>query len=246
MNELLSTTGEVRRLLADPPCPASPPRIEQGVAALTERIDALTTKLADRNEVAALADAVVRDQCQDCATSVLGWSSSGASRRLSAKIDQVMREPLTLVGQHLADLSSRFPAARECAGLEAAAAQASALAKISERLDKVSAKLDQVPRGVDGTALNDLRARLDDVAQTVERSAAKTPETLDRLLRQVVASLQSTKAATWRSPACRPSSARSPDWRSVSAILNRQTRSMLSGEASRNSPTSSPKQGRWP
>ena len=106
-----------------------------------------------------------------------------------------MREPLTLVGRHLADLSSRFPAAGNAPVSEAAAAQASALAKISERFDKVSAKLDQAPRGVDGTALNDLRARLDDVAQTVERSAAKTPETLDRLLRQVVASLQSTKAA---------------------------------------------------
>jgi localization factor PodJL len=194
LSELLSTASEVRRLLADPAMPRLAAAIEQGVAALTRRIDALTTKLADRDEVAALTGALREINAKLSRPS----SSDGVERRieaLSAKIDQVMREPLTLVGRHLADLSSRLPAAGNGAVSNAVAAQTSALAKISERLDKVSAKLDQAPRGMDGTALNELHARLHDVAQSVERSAAKTPEALDRLLRQVVASLQGTKQA---------------------------------------------------
>jgi localization factor PodJL len=212
LNELLSTTSEVRRLLADPAMPRLAAAIERGVAELTARIDSLTTKLADREEIAALSNAVVELNAK-----LAQPLSDVVERRLealSAKIDAVMREPLTLVGQHLADLSSRLPASNDSgashdalldirARLDRIAAwtdapasspvapnEADALAEIKERLDRLSAKLDQAPAETDGATLDELRGRLEQLAQSVERSAAQTPETLDRLLRQIAASLQ--------------------------------------------------------
>ena len=215
LSELFSTTSEVRRLLADPAMPRLARAIEEGVTELTKRIDDLATKLVDRDEVAALASAISQINGK------LSQPPSDAVERridaLSAKIDEVMREPLALVGEHLADLSSRLPAAGEAgashdairdirdrldrlankadmpAAEEVSPAQMSVLAEIKERLDRVSAKLDQAPRGMESAALNELRGRLEELAQSVERSAAKTPETLDRLLREITTSLQSVR-----------------------------------------------------
>jgi localization factor PodJL len=194
LSELLSTTSEVRRLLADPAMPRLAAAIEQGVAALARRIDALTTKLAGREEIAALGSALLEINAKLSRPP----SSEGVERRieaLSAKIDQAMREPLNLVGRHLADLSGRLPAPGDATSPDATLAQANALAEIKHGLDKVSAKLDQAPRGMENTALNGLRERLEELSQSVEQSVAKTPETLDLMLRKIVATLQSTKQA---------------------------------------------------
>jgi len=213
LSELLDTTREVRRLLADPAMPQLARSIQESISELTQRIDDLSTKLVDREEVASLANAI-----SEINGKLSQPHSDAVERRidaLSAKIDEVMREPLALVGQHLADLSSRLPAAGEGgasheaimeirkrlerlaakaeapAPQEVSSAQMSVLAEIKERLDRISTKLDQAPRGLESATLNDLRGRLEELAQSVERSAAKTPETLDRLLRQITASLQS-------------------------------------------------------
>jgi len=215
LSELLDTTREVRRLLADPAMPQLVRSIQESVGELTQRIDDLSTKLVDREEVASLVNAI-----SEINGKLSQPPSDAVERRidaLSAKIDEVMREPLALVGQHLADLSSRLPAAGEAgasheaiveirkrleqlaakaeapAPREVSPAQMSVLAEIKERLDRVSTKLDQAPRGLESATLNDLRGRLEELAQSVERSAAKTPETLDRLLRQITASLQSAR-----------------------------------------------------
>ncbi|MBV9567774.1 MAG: SEL1-like repeat protein [Hyphomicrobiales bacterium] len=215
LSELLSTTSEVRRLLADPATPRLAKAIEEGVGELTGRIESLATKLVDKEEIAALANAI-----SEINGKLSQPSSAAVESRLdalSAKIDEVMREPLSLVGQHLAELSARLPAAGEAGAshdaimeirehlerladrndqptaAEASPAQMSVLAEIKERLDRVSAKLDQAPRGMESAALNGLRGRLEELAQSVERSATKTPETLDRMLRQITAGLQSAK-----------------------------------------------------
>ncbi|MBV9433841.1 MAG: SEL1-like repeat protein [Hyphomicrobiales bacterium] len=166
LGELLSTTNEVRRLLADPAMPRLAAAIEQSVGALTRRIDALLPKIADREEITALGRALLEINAKLSKSP----ASEGVERRidaLSAKIDQVMREPLSLVSRHLAELSSRVPGA-DATG-DAFAAQAN--------------------------TLEEIKARVDHLARSVERSVGKTPENLEPMLRQVIASVQSTRQA---------------------------------------------------
>ncbi len=220
-NELLITTSEVRRLLADPTMPKLAARIEQSVAELTIRVDALTTKAVDRSEIAALAS-TISDISTKLAEPRSVTDSTVVEKRidaLSAKIDEVMREPLGLVGQHLADLSARlgqqtppdvpniaFTEIRDKLDriVERAEAPASggyapsfdngALEEVRERLDRLSAKIEAAPSARDSGSIADLRERLDNLASSIERSATNAaPEKIDRVLRQIAANMDAAR-----------------------------------------------------
>ena len=221
-SELLSTTSEVRRLLADPTMPRLAARLEHSLAELTRRVDALTTKVADRTEIAALTAAIGEIRAK-LAEPRAGVDPAIVERRieaLSAKIDEVMREPLGLVGQHLADLSARLGSSAQggassemisdiCDKLDriaerseipaAAAAprpmEGEALAEVRDRLDRLSAKLDHSPPGVGSGSIADLRERLDQLAASIEQSASKAPEKIDDVLRQIAANMDAARPA---------------------------------------------------
>ncbi|MFI4996136.1 MAG: hypothetical protein ACHQAQ_10185, partial [Hyphomicrobiales bacterium] len=219
-NELLSTTSEVRRLLADPTMPRLAARLEQSVADLTQRVDALTTKVVDRGEIAALTAAIseIRASLSEPRPGADTGVVESRIEALSAKIDEVMREPLGLVGQHLADLSERLSSSTRAEApsqafteirdkldriVERADAPAvgqpplsdsTALVEVRDRLDRLSAKLEQAPSGPDSGSIADLRDRLDKLALSIERSATTSaPDKIDRVLRQIAANMDAAR-----------------------------------------------------
>ncbi|MFI5011968.1 MAG: hypothetical protein ACHQAY_06445 [Hyphomicrobiales bacterium] len=215
LNELLATTSEVRRLLADPAMPRLAARIEQGVADLTRRVDALTMKVVDREEIAALTAAIseIRAKLSEPRSGVDAGVVERRIEALSAKIDEVMREPLGLVGQHLADLSARLGTSPRTAAPDdamteirdkldrivergdlpstgqAPSGDSGALAEVRDRLDRLSAQLDHAPERADSGTIADLRARLEQLAASIEQSATNAPDKIDRVLRQIAANI---------------------------------------------------------
>ncbi len=215
----------MRRLLADPAMPKLTARLEQSVADLTRRVDALTTKVVDRSEITALTQAIADIRASLSASRAPGADAGVVEKRidaLSAKIDEVMREPLGLVGQHLADLSARLgqqtPAgvpniafkeirdkldriverADTRSGAEPAAFDSHALDEVKERLDRLSAKIEQGRRRLpDNGSIADLRERLDRLASSIEKSTTQSaPEKIDRVLRQIAANMDAARQAT--------------------------------------------------
>ena len=210
VNDLLSATDDVRRLLADPTMPRLAARLEQGVADLTRRVDALAGATVDRNEIAALTS-VISEIRMKLSQPTTGINSSGVERRieaLSAKIDDVMREPLSLVGQHLADLSARLEMAREGTSAEAFSEMRAKLDRIAEqadrpasdrgagngdrtlgairdKLDHLAERLDRNPPGVDGNAFADLRDRFDRLSLSIEGLAGQAPGNDNAMLADV-------------------------------------------------------------
>ncbi|SDR42159.1 localization factor PodJL [Rhizobiales bacterium GAS113] len=217
LTELLSTTSEVRRLLADPTMPRLAARLEQSLADLTRRVDALTTKVVDRSEIAALTAAIAEIRAKLSEPRADAGVVERRIEALSAKIDEVMREPLGLVGQHLADLSARLGSSPQSGASNEAISdirdkldriversdtpgpnaarpfEGAALAEVRERLDRLNARLDHTPAGVDSGSILDLRERLEQLAVSIEQSASKAPEKIDRALRQIAASVDAAR-----------------------------------------------------
>jgi localization factor PodJL len=185
-------------------------RLEQGVADLTRRVDALAGTTVDRKEIAALTG-VISDIRAKLSQPASGPDSTNVERRieaLSAKIDDVMREPLGLVGQHLADLTARLGKAREGispeafsdmrAKLDRIAEQADrpalghpagngerALSAIRDKLDHLAERLDRTPPGLDGSALNELRDRIDRLSHSIADLARQAPDNGNAMLAEV-------------------------------------------------------------
>ena len=92
-DDLLSTTHEVRRLLADPSMPKLAARLEERVADLTRRVDALTTKVVDRSEIAALMQAIgdIRERLAEPRGGPDPAIVESRFDALSAKIDEASR-----------------------------------------------------------------------------------------------------------------------------------------------------------